>query len=71
MHRLEDALIESGLNSDILRMMDFIKTVIAGREYGKFIFTKSLSKAIQMIGYLGEKFESRQGMTVRIWTFRQ
>lgn len=56
MHRLEDALIESGLNSDILRMMDFIKTVIAGREYGKFIFTKSLSKAIQMIGYLGEKF---------------
>ena len=35
--------------------MDFIKTVIEGREYGKFAFTRNLSKAIQMIKDIGEK----------------
>lgn len=55
MHRLKDMLEESGLNSDILEMMDFIKTVIEGREYGKFVFTRSISKAIQMIGDLGAR----------------
>lgn len=50
MHRLKDMLDESGLNDDILGIMDFIKTVIEGREYGKFVFTRSISKAIQMIG---------------------
>lgn len=54
MHRLADALQENGLGSDILELMDFIKGVIEGREYGKFIFTKNISKAIQMIGELGE-----------------
>lgn len=56
MHRLQDILEESGLNHDILGLMDFIKTVIEGREYGKFIFTRSLSKIIQMIGNMGEKY---------------
>lgn len=50
MHRLKDILDESGLNNDILGVMDFIKTVIEGREYGKFVFTRSISKVIQMIG---------------------
>lgn len=54
MHGLADALQENGLSDDILELMDFIKNVIEGREYGKFIFTKNLSKAIQMIGELGE-----------------
>lgn len=53
MHQLKDMLEESGLNSDILGLIDFIKTVIEGREHGKFIFTKSLSKVIQMIGNIG------------------
>lgn len=56
MHQLKDALEESKLHNDILGLMDFIKTVIEGREYGKFIFTRSLSKVIQMIGDLGEKY---------------
>lgn len=56
MHHLKDMLEESGLNSDILGVVDFIKTVIEGREYGKFIFTKSLSKVIQMIGDMGAKY---------------
>lgn len=56
MHRLKDMLEESGLKTDILGLMDFIKTVIEGREYGKFIFTRSLSKAIQLIGELGAEY---------------
>ncbi len=56
MHHLKDILEESGLHNDILGLMDFIKTVIEGREYGKFIFTRSLSKVIQMIGNLGGKY---------------
>lgn len=56
MHRLKDLLEESGLSSDILGLMDFIKTVIEGREYGKFVFTRSLSRVIQMIGEMGEKY---------------
>lgn len=55
MHKLADALQENGLGDDILELMDFIKSVIEGREYGKFIFTKNLSRAIQMIGELGRK----------------
>lgn len=54
MHRLKDMLDESGLNNDILGIMDFIKTVIEGREYGKFVFTRSISKVIQLIGDVGK-----------------
>lgn len=56
MHNLENALKANGLNENILELMDFIKSVIEGREYGKFIFTKNLSKALQMIGKLGKKY---------------
>ena len=56
MHGLADALQKNGLSDDILELMDFIKSVIEGREYGKFIFTKNLSRAIQMIGKLGELY---------------
>lgn len=56
MHCLKDLLEKSELHNDILELMDFIKTVIEGREYGKFIFTRSLSKVIQIIGDMGEKY---------------
>lgn len=55
MQKLKDALTENGLNNDILELMDFIKEVIEGREYGKFVFTKSLSRVLQLIGEVGEK----------------
>lgn len=51
---LRKRLNENGLTNDVLELMDFIKTVIEGREYGKFAFTRNLSKAIQMIGEIGE-----------------
>ena len=51
---LRKRLNENGLTNDVLELMDFIKAVIEGREYGKFVFTRNLSKAIQMIGEIGE-----------------
>lgn len=52
----KEELQKNGLVNDILELMDFIKTVIEGREYGKFVFTKNLSKAIQLLGeVIGEK----------------
>lgn len=56
MHRLKDLLEKNGLATDILGLMDFIRTVIEGREYSKFVFTRSLSKVIQIIGELGAEY---------------
>ncbi len=56
MHQLEKALEENGLNSNVLRLMDFIKGAIESREYGKFVFTRSLSRVIQMAGSLGRAY---------------
>lgn len=54
MERLESALRENGLDAGILEIMDFIRSVIVGREYGKFMFTRNLSRALQMVSTLGE-----------------
>jgi len=55
LNELRKKLSENGLTNDILELMDFIKTVIEGREYGKFVFTRNLSKAIQLIGKIGQR----------------
>lgn len=56
MHKLKDALEENELNIDILELLDFIKNVIEAREYSKFIFTKSLSKAMWLIEKIGNQY---------------
>lgn len=53
LNRLRDALQENGLANDVLDIMDFMRNVIRGREYGKFIFTRNLSMAIQMVSRMG------------------
>ncbi len=72
LNALKEKLAENGLTNDILELMDFIKTVIEGREYGKFIFTKNLSKAVQMIGEIGEKegFSKEDCAYINIQTIR-
>ena len=55
LNQLKEKLVRNGLTNDILELMDFVGTVIEGREYGKFIFTRNLSKAIQLIGEIGEE----------------
>ncbi len=52
---LKRKLIENGLTNDILELMDFIKTVIEGREYGKFAFTRNLSMVLRLIGEIGQE----------------
>lgn len=55
LNHLKRKLLENGLRNDVLELMDYIKYVIEGREYGKFIFTKSLSKVLQLFGEIGEE----------------
>jgi adenylylsulfate kinase-like enzyme len=51
---LETLLREHGIAIDVLSLMEFIKGGIEGREYAKFVFTKSLSQALSLIQQLGE-----------------
>lgn len=53
LNRLRDALQENGLANDVLDIMDFMRHVIKGREYGKFIFTRNLSMAIGLVSQVG------------------
>jgi phosphohistidine swiveling domain-containing protein len=55
LNNLKLKLEENGLTNDILELMDFVKTVIEGREYGKFVFTRNLSEAMQLIAEIGQK----------------
>lgn len=50
---LKEKLRDNGLTNDILELMDFIRTVIEGREYGKFAFTRNLSMALKLIEEIG------------------
>ena len=53
--KLRAMLSENELTNDVLGLMDFIRSAIEGREYGKFAFTRGLSKAIQLIAEIGEE----------------
>lgn len=72
LNRLKDKLEENGLRNDVLELMDFIKRVIEGREYGKFVFTKNLSKVLQLIGEIGEEegFAKEECAFINIQTIR-
>ena len=73
MHKLSEILTQNQLNNTILDLMDFIKQVIEGREYGKFVFTRHLSKVLQLIGELGEQYHfSREDCAyINIQTVRE
>jgi phosphohistidine swiveling domain-containing protein len=53
LRRIEQLLKEHELAIDALSLMEFIKAGIEGREYAKFVFTRSLSHALSLIGELG------------------
>jgi adenylylsulfate kinase-like enzyme/phosphohistidine swiveling domain-containing protein len=54
LRRIEQLLKEHELNIDALSLIEFIKAGIEGREYSKFVFTRSLSDALSLIRQLGE-----------------
>jgi len=51
---IKEALVSHGLGDDPLALFSFIKAGIEGREQCKFVFSKSLSDAIELIAQLGE-----------------
>jgi len=53
LRRVEQLLEEHKLEIDVLSLMEFIKAGIEGREYAKFVFTRSLSDALSLIKQLG------------------
>ena len=52
---LEELIKKHGLKHDVLSIFDFIKGAIEGREYAKFVFTKSLSDILLLITELGNE----------------
>ena len=55
LRRIEQLLREHELEIDVLSLIEFIKAGIEGREYAKFVFTRSLSDALSLIRQLGEE----------------
>jgi phosphohistidine swiveling domain-containing protein len=53
LRRIEQLLKEHELDIDVLSLIEFIKAGIEGREYSKFVFTRSLSEALSLIRQLG------------------
>jgi len=53
MRGIERLLRQHELDIDVLSLIEFIKAGIEGREYAKFVFTRSLSDALSLIGQLG------------------
>jgi glutamine kinase len=56
LRHIERLLKEHELDIDVLGLMEFIKSGIEGREYAKFVFTRSLSDALALIRQLGEDY---------------
>jgi phosphohistidine swiveling domain-containing protein len=52
---IEHLLKEHRLDIDVLSLIEFIKAGIEGREYAKFVFTRSLSDALTLVKQLGEE----------------
>ena len=53
MRTIEKLLDEHGLDHDVVGLFGFLEAGIRGREYSKFVFTRSLSDALSLIGKLG------------------
>lgn len=55
--RIQVELEQNGLLVSVGELMEFIQEAIEGREYLKFIFTKSVSKILQLIEILGKRVD--------------
>jgi len=53
LRRTERLLDEHGLEHDVLGLFGFIKGAIEGREYAKFVFSRSLSDALVLLNAVG------------------
>ncbi len=55
LRHIERLLKQHELDIDALSLVEFIKAGIEGREYAKFVFTRSLSDALTLVKQLGEE----------------
>jgi phosphohistidine swiveling domain-containing protein len=55
--KIDSLLIENGIKTDANSLITFIKSSIENREYSKFVFTKSLSRVLQLLEEFGKRFE--------------
>lgn len=55
-HTLQEILDSCGLETDVLSLFDFIKGAIEGREYAKFVFTRTLSDVLELLAQLGQSY---------------
>jgi phosphohistidine swiveling domain-containing protein len=53
--KIKDLIAVHGLEMDVLKLFDFFKLAIEGREYSKFVFTRNLSDAISLFGKLAQE----------------
>jgi len=53
LRKINKLLVEHNLGDDVLGFFDFIRAAIEGREFAKFVFTKSLSDALSILKDLG------------------
>lgn len=60
LQKLGRMLEDQGMQVRAEDMIDFIKQAIEGREYSKFVFTKSVSEALGLVKQLGERY----GLTI-------
>jgi phosphohistidine swiveling domain-containing protein len=52
--RIQQLLREQELEIDVASLIEFMQAGIEGREYAKFVFTRSLSQALSVIRLLGQ-----------------
>ncbi len=59
-----EELKNHGIKTNALQMFDFLKSAIEGREYAKFVFTRTLSDIIELLAQLGDNYGfSREDMS--------
>jgi len=51
---IEGALGKAGLGVSVSQLFDFMRKAIAGREYGKLVFTRNISDALELVAKWGE-----------------
>ncbi len=57
MNELESSLKKHGLEQDVISLLNFIKGAIEGREYSKFVFTKSISDVMLLFVEFASQFD--------------
>lgn len=53
LNKLETLLQQHGIAQSALGLLNFITAAIEGREYAKFVFTRSLSDSLSLLGHYG------------------